>query len=161
HWNRSPAMSAAQRLAALDDLPARDLIALTGSTLSALAEVMNRETMLLRAGRHREAAGVTAEKMSLAQDYVGYSRAAQRQFERLKAEAPDDIGLLRTGHDRLATQMAENLRVIATARQVTEDLLTDVARQVGRAGQPKTYGAAGSLAEPAPPSQGLAINRAL
>ena len=42
-------MSAAERLAALDDLPARDLLAFTEGTLRALVEIMNKETMLLRA----------------------------------------------------------------------------------------------------------------
>lgn len=154
-------MTAAQRIAALDDLPARDLIAFTEGTLRALVDVMNRETTLLRAGKHREAGTLGAEKTRLAQDYVGYSRAVQRQIDRLKAEAPDDIGMLKLGHDRLATQMAENLKVIATARAVTEDLLTDVAQQVGRAAQPTTYGAAGQMRQPAAASNGIAVNRAL
>ena len=154
-------MSAAQRIAALDDLPARDLIAFTEGTLRALVEVMNKETMLLRAGHHREAATLTADKTRLAQDYVSYSRAVQRQLERLKAEAPDDVGMLRAGHDQLATQIAENLKVIAVARAVTEDLLTDVAQQLARAARPKTYGAAGELNAPAGITGGLALNRAL
>ncbi|HEX4298126.1 MAG TPA: hypothetical protein VHZ56_08890 [Devosia sp.] len=154
-------MTAAQRLAALDELPARDLIAFTDGTLSALVEIMNRETTLLRAGRYREAATLTADKTRLAQDYVTYSRAVQRQIERLKAEAPDDVGTLKHGHDRLATQMADNLRVIATARAVTEDLLTDVARQVARAERPKTYGAGGALNTAQKPVGGIAINRSL
>jgi hypothetical protein len=154
-------MSAAQRLAALDDLPARDLIAFTEGTLRALVEIMNQETTLLRAGRHREAGVLGADKTRLAQDYVSYSRAVQRQIDRLKAEAPDDVGMLRLGHERLATQMAENLKVIATARTVTEDLLTDVAQQVARAAKPKTYGAAGQLNEPKVSSGGLTLNRAL
>src|SRR5579871_3502287 len=99
-------MSAAQRIAALDELPARDLIAFTEGTLRALVDVMNNETTLLRAGRYREATELTAEKTRLAQDYVTYSRAVQRQIERLKLEAPDDVGMLKLGHDRLATQMA-------------------------------------------------------
>src|SRR5690606_2034296 len=126
-------MTAAQRIAALDDLPARDLIAFTEGTLRALVEIMNKETTLLRAGRHRDASQLSAEKTRLAQDYVTYSRAVQRQIDRLKAEAPDDVGMLRMGHERLATQMAENLKVVATARDVTEDILTDVAQQVARA----------------------------
>ena len=154
-------MTAAQRLAALDDLPARDLIAFTEGTLRALVEVMNKETTLLRAGRHREAGALGAEKTRLAQDYVTYSRAVQRQIDRLKAEAPDDIGMLKVGHERLATQMAENLKVIATARAVTEELLSDVALQVARAARPKTYGAAGELNPTNKPSGGIAINRAL
>ena len=154
-------MTAAQRLAALDDLPARDLIAFTEGTLRALVDIMNRETTLLRSGRHREAGALGAEKTRLAQDYVSYSRAVQRHLERLKREAPDDIGMLRLGHERLATQMAENLKVIATAREVTEDILTDVATQVARASKPKTYGAAGQLNQPQAASGGIAVNRAL
>lgn len=153
-------MTAAQRLAALDGLPARELIAVTEGTLRTLVEVMNSETTLLRAGRHRDAATFGAEKTRLAQDYVSYARAVQRQLERLKAEAPDDIGLLRLGHERLATQMAENLKVIATARAVTEDLLTDVAQAVARSAQPKTYGAGGQINSTQPASGGIAINRA-
>ena len=154
-------MTAAQRLAALDDLPARDLIAFTEGTLRALVEIMNRETTLLRAGHHREAGGLSAEKTRLAQDYVSYSRAVQRQLDRLKTEAPDAVALLRHGHEQLATQMAENLKVVATVRAVTEDVLTDVAMQVARATRPRTYGATGELAHATPPSGGIAVNRAL
>ena len=154
-------MTAAQRIAALDDLPAQDLIAFTEGTLRALVDVMNQETTMLRAGRHREAGGLGAEKTRLAQDYVGYSRAVQRQLERLKVEAPDGVGMLKRGHERLATQMAENLKVIATARIVTEDLLTDVAQQVSRSAQPKTYGASGQMNQATGSKGGIAINRAL
>lgn len=154
-------MTAAQRLAAIDDLPARDLLAFADGTLRALVDVMSQETVLLRAGRHRDAGPLSAEKTRLAQDYVGYSRAVQRQIERLKAEAPDDVALLRMGHERLATQMAENLKVIVTARTVTEDLLTDVAQQVARAAKPKTYGAAGQLNQPQTLGGGIAVNRSL
>ena len=127
---------------------------------TALVEIMNKETMLLRAGLHRQATELTAEKTRLAQDYVSYSRAEQRQLERLKAEAPEDIGMLKTGHDRLATQMAENLKVIATVRAVTEDLLNDVAERVARTAQPKTYGANGEVGRSVKPAGGIAVNRA-
>ena len=69
--------------------------------------------------------------------------------------------MLRAGHEQLVTQMAENLRVIATARTVTEDLLTDVAATVGQQQKTTTYGASGQLqAGSAPVARGLAINRA-
>jgi hypothetical protein len=153
-------MSAAERIAALDDLPARDLIAFTDGTLRALVEAMNQETTLLRAGRYREAGTLGAEKTRLAQDYVTYSRAVQRQLERLKLEAPADVSLLKQGHERLATQIAENLKVIATTRTVAEDLLNDVAQQLARASRPKTYGAGGALNAPKIAGGGLAVNRA-
>ena len=153
-------MTAAQRIAALDDLPARDLIAFTEGTLRSLVEIMNQETTLLRAGRHRDAGIFGAEKTRLAQEYVSYSRAVQRQLERLQREAPGQVGGLKAGHERLATQIAENLKVIATARMVTEDLLNDVAQQLARANRPKTYGAGGALSATARPVGGLTVNRA-
>lgn len=155
-------MSAANRLAALDRMPAEMLCRKTAATLESLCRAMNEETTLLRAGRFREAAPFTAEKTRLAQDYVGYVRAVQRQSARLLKEAPDAVQTLRAGHEQLVTQMAENLRVIATARNVTEDLLTDVAATVGKSARTKTYGASGQMqAGNAPVTRGLAVNRAL
>ena len=55
-------MSAAERIAALDDLPARDLIAFTKGTLRALVEIMNKETMLLRAALVEAGSATAAEQ---------------------------------------------------------------------------------------------------
>jgi len=155
-------MSAAKRLAALDRMPAEILCMKTGAALEALCRAMNEETTLLRAGRFRDASPFTAEKTRLAQDYVGYVRTVQRQSARLLKEAPEAVQQLRAGHEQLVTQMAENLRVIATSRNVTEDLLTDVAASTGRQDQTKTYGATGEMnSATGPVIRGLAVNRAL
>lgn len=155
-------MTAAARIAALDSLPARDLCAHAETALAALVDVMNQETTLLRAGHLRQAGQLTADKTRLAQDYVAFARAIQRQTERLTREAPEALEHLRAGHEKLATQMAENLRVLATAKTVTEDVMTDVARMVGQQNQPKTYGSAGRIAtSPGASANGIAINRAL
>jgi len=155
-------MSAADRLAALNELAAGDLCERTERVLQALVEIMNAETTLMRAGRYRQAAEVTGEKTQLAQDYVGLARAIQRRLPQLKLEAPAEIERLRLGHESLATQMADNLRVIATARDVTEALLSDVAASVGSQNRAKTYGATGAVAVPASNSaRGIAVNRAL
>jgi hypothetical protein len=155
-------MSAAERLAAIDSLPAAELCLRALGVLEALVAVMNEETTLLRAGRFRETVPVTAEKTALAQDYVGLVRSIQRQTGRLLKEAPDEVRQLRAGHDRLATQMAENLKVLATARTITDDILTDVATAVGQRNQARTYGAGGELNDnKAPVARGIAVNRAL
>jgi hypothetical protein len=155
-------MTAAERLAVLDSLPAAELCSLAVDTLESLVVVMNEETTLLRAGRAKDAAELTAEKTRLAQDYMSYARSVQRQGGRLRAEVPDLVDALLAGHDKLATQMAENLRVIATARAVTEDLLTDVARSISAKAQPKTYGATGELRGQSPQvASGVSLNRAL
>lgn len=155
-------MNAAERIAALDTLPAADLCGIALSTLDRLVEVLNQETTLLRAGRAREAGGLTAEKARLAQDYMGFARSVQRQLDRLRQEAPASVEALRHGHEKFATQMAENLKVIATARAVTEDLLVDVANAIGAKARPKTYGATGEMTgQPPTPARGMSINRAL
>lgn len=155
-------MTAAARLAALDALPAAELCTHAEQALTALVDVMNQETTLLRAGHMRQAGQLTPDKTRLAQDYVTFARAIQRQSARLTAEAPAALERLRAGHESLATQMAENLRVLATAKTVTEDVLTDVARMVGQQNRAKTYGTAGKITSDANSSaKGIAINRAL
>ena len=154
--------NAAERIAAIDAIPAADLCALALDTLDRLVVVMNEETTLLRTGQSKRAGELTAEKTRLAQDYMGYARSVQRQSERLKVEAPALVEALLSGHDRLATQMAENLKVIATARAVTEDLLTDVASAMAAKARPKTYGADGNVAgQPNSVASGVSLNRAL
>ncbi|WP_297109620.1 flagellar protein FlgN [uncultured Devosia sp.] len=155
-------MTAAARLAALDALPAVELCTHAEQALASLVDVMNQETTLLRAGHLRQAGQLTPDKTRLAQDYVTFARAIQRQAVRLNAEAPQSMARLRAGHESLATQMAENLRVLATAKTVTEDVLTDVARMVGQQNRTKTYGTAGTVtSDPNASAKGIAINRAL
>jgi hypothetical protein len=57
--------------------------------------------------------------------------------------------------------MAENLRVIATVRDVTQTLLTDVAATIGGQNQPKTYDATGEMTTSTNSARGISINRAL
>lgn len=155
-------MSAQERLAELDELPAGTLCRRTADCLDDLAHVINKETALLREGNFKDASSFTSRKIELSQEYVGLVRAVQRQSGRLIKEAPVEVQHLRKGHEKLATQMAENLRVIATARTVTEGLLNDVSRAVGSAARPQTYGATGTMdATPIPAARGLAVNRAL
>ena len=154
--------AAADRIASLDSLPAQELCNQAESALQALVTIMNEETTLLRAGRFRDAASLTAQKTQLAQDYVVFARAVQRQTDRLLLEAPESLDRLHQNHDRLATQMAENLRVIATAKTLAEDILVDVADTVGAKDRTRTYDQSGEVKMPRSASaRGIAVNRAL
>jgi len=58
--------------------------------------------------------------------------------------------------------MAENLRVLASARSLTENLLTDVARRVRQNAAPATYSQARTATKPpAGGARGISVNRAL
>ena len=155
-------MSAVERLATLDELDPVALCQRTEQVLVSLVEIMNAETTFLRAGHNRQAAELTAQKTQLAQDYVGLARAIQRRLPELRDHVPAELDRLRQGHESLATQMAENLRVIATVRNVTDRILSDVAAAVGAQNRAKTYGANGLVnAPPAAGARGIAVNRAL
>lgn len=155
-------MSAATRIAKLDGTAADELCEKAEAALAALVTIMNEETTLLRAGKFRQAGALTANKTQLAQDYVVLARSVQRQSARLREEAPQALERLHQGHESLATQMAENLKVIATAKNLAEDILTDVADSVGQGERTKVYGATGEIARPKSASaRGIAVNRAL
>ena len=155
-------MTAADRLAQFNNLDATELCTRADSSLTELVNIMNQETNLLRAGHLREAATLTPEKTQLSQDYVAFARAIQRETVRLRQEAPEQLQKLQKRHESLATQMAENLRVLATAKTLTEDLLTDVAKAVGVSEKPRTYGTTGQMTNTTPTvARGLSIDRAL
>lgn len=155
-------MTAQDRLHSLRTMQADMLCASAETALSALVEIMNRETTYLRAGDYKAAAALSSEKAQIAQDYVVLARAVQDQAPRLKAEAPQALAGLQAGHERLATQMAENMRVLATARHVTHALLNDVAKAAGAQTQTSGYAANGTAGNANTlQGKGLAVNRAL
>lgn len=155
-------MTAAERISALSTMEPSELCNRTTDALDRLVDILNRETTLLRTGKFKLAAELTAQKTQCAQDYVQLARTVQRETERLKSNVPEQVAKLRQRHESLATQMAENLRVLATARSVTEEILADVARSVTAAEKPATYGTSGRMpSASAPGKAGFAINRAL
>lgn len=154
-------MTAAHRLEALDTAEPLDLCVRADAALSRLVDVLSRETTLLRAGRLKDAAALTAEKTQAAEDYTVLARTVQRQTDRLSEAVPNHLVNLRKRHESLATQMAENLRVLATARSVAEDLLEDVAKTVGAQQSATTYDVKGTAPPPKSTASGLSVNRAL
>ncbi len=128
-------------------------------TLTKLVDIMNNETTLLRAGRLLEASELAAPKAELAQKYVGLARAIQHNAKLLKETAPHLLMELQKHQTALATQMAENMRVLATAKTLSEEIIGDVAAQLGQAQKPKTYGGNGAHGQKAQSLQGVSINK--
>jgi len=154
--------TAGTRIEAQRGMDAVTLCRTTNSALQSLANIMNQETTLLRTGQYEEASQLSAQKAQIAQEYVGLARIVQHQTSRLSEQAPDELQILQAEHEKLATQMAENLRVLATARTVTQTLLSDVAANIGQGEAPKTYGASGQMQSGANNyANGLSINRSL
>lgn len=156
-------MSAVERIRTLDHTDPAVLCQQTETALIELVALLNKETTLLRAGRLTEASTFSAEKAQKSQDYVVLARAVKRVAPQLKISAPEHLENLKKRHEAFATQMAENLRVLATTRNVTKDLLADVAKTAGAQQKPQTYGNSGQVAAHAQPNniQGISVNRAL
>ncbi len=144
------------------NMDAQTLCKTTNSALQNLANIMNQETTLLRNGHYEEASQLSEQKALIAQEYVGLARVVQHQATRLNEQAPTDLQLLQGEHEKLATQMAENLRVLATAKTVTQNLLNDVAVSVGKTEAPKTYGASGQMhSGESNQANGISVNRSM
>lgn len=130
--------------------------------LRALVDVTNNETTLLRAGKLVEASELAAEKAELAQKYVGLARSIQANAAEIKKQAPHLLQKLQQGQTALATQMAENLRVLATAKSLTEEIVSSVANQLGQSSQTAAYGNTGrGTAGQAASVKGVSINTTL
>jgi hypothetical protein len=86
----------------------------------------------------------------------------QHQSVRLHEQAPADLQKLQAEHEKLATQMAENLRVLAPAKTVSQSVLGDVAKSVNKSERPNTYAPNGQMSSPTrAEASGIAVNTSL
>lgn len=132
------------------------------ASMAQLIDILSRETTLLRAGQSFKAADLSQEKTTITQAYFQFVRAIQHNADLLNRLVPDELRAIRDSHQGLITQLSDNLRVIATAKTLSQDILNSVSSQIGQTQSPQTYGASGRMGGNAqPPNGGLAINRAL
>lgn len=160
HQLRAQALANAKKLP-MPDSP-EQVCADADVALRALVDVTNNETTLLRAGKLAEASELAAKKAELAQKYVGLARAIQSNAADIKQNAPHLLQKLQQGQTALATQMAENLRVLATAKSLTEEIVSSVASQLGQSNQTAAYGNTGrGTSGQAASVKGVSINTTL
>ncbi|MGJ8527635.1 hypothetical protein [Maritalea sp.] len=162
----TPQQLRAQALSASKTLPMFDapekICADAEITLRALVDIMNNETTLLRKGSLMEAGELAADKAELAQKYVGLARTIQSNVTELKAKVPHLLKPLQNGQAALATQMAENMRVLAVAKSLSEDIVSSVASQLGQTTQTSAYGQIGQDRTSSEPSmKGVSVNTTL
>jgi len=162
----TPHQMRAQALASTKKMPMPDspeqVCADAELSLRALVDIMNNETNLLRSGKLLQASELAAEKTTLAQKYVGLARAIQSNAKEIRTKAPHLLEKLQQGQAALATQMAENLRVVATAKSLSEEIVSSVASQLGNSNETSAYGNTGQgNAGTAPQMKGVSINTTL
>jgi hypothetical protein len=129
---------------------ARKLVDDLMDVMNKLLATIERETLLVRAGKLREAMAFEPEKSALSRRYVnavGHVKASQAF---MKQTAPELLTALQRHHDTFRAMLQVNLTVLATAHAVSEGLVRGVNAEMQRRNIPSTYTAAGQRAVPGP-----------
>jgi hypothetical protein len=139
---------------------AEKLIAKLDDSMGELLELLREETALVKAGRLKAASELTAAKEEKSTLYTRLMLVARDEIAALKEYAPDATMALVKRHELFRSEVQINLAVLDTARDVAEDLMRTVAREVGRITSPQTYGRPGEQKRPgSQTAQGIAVNK--
>lgn len=137
---------------------ARRLIDDLGHAMDGLLEVLKEETDLVRAGRLRQARELAQLKNDRAAVYTRLMLLARDEVEALGRFMPGETEALKHRHEFFRAEVQINLAVLATARDVAEDLVRQAANDAGGASA-SGYGQTGRAAAGADPARGFALNR--
>ena len=130
--------------------------------VAALARLIEEETRLVRLGALFAAADLQAEKSRLSANYVKLRFKVRDNAVAIGHLPADLIRELTERHEIFAEQLKINMAVLATARELAEDIVRNVANAVGRSNAPTTYGPESTMSSPTRHSaRGIAVNKAL
>ncbi|MGB3447904.1 MAG: hypothetical protein WBA48_14530 [Xanthobacteraceae bacterium] len=130
--------------------------------MTALFDVVERETELVRAGHVRDAMALETDKSALSRRYAGLVSALKANQQHLRAVAPDLLTTLQRQHETFRAMLQVNLTVLATAHAVSEGVVRGVNTEVQRRNMPQTYTASGQRAAPGPRNiTPIAVSRSL
>jgi flagellar biosynthesis/type III secretory pathway chaperone len=119
------------------------LISEVMGVMSELADVVQQETELVRAGRVSAASAFAEPKGDLSRRYVVGTIQLKASKPQLAQIARDRLAALQQRHESLRTLLQTNLTVLATAHAVSESVVRGVSNEIGRRSTPETYGASG------------------
>lgn len=132
------------------------------ATMTALLDIVERETALVRAGKVGEAMALQDDKAALSQRYLQAAERLKSAEAALTGLAPDLVTALRRHHETFRAMLAANLTVLATAHAVSEGIVRGVNGEIQRRHAPQTYTANGRHSgASARQSSPLAVSRTL
>ncbi|WP_350334849.1 hypothetical protein [Coralliovum pocilloporae] len=129
--------------------------------MDSLTGVLDEESQLVRSGSLMEASELSERKTGIAGELMAMMVYAGEHASVIEHFAPVTFRALREAHEKLKTDLQINLSALASARDVSEVLLDDVAKAVNGAQTPKVYGATGGMAGNHALNYGISVNRAL
>ena len=141
---------------------AENLVRHLSAAMDALVATVEQETMLVRAGKLRDAVALEATKSELARLYATDSAQVKANLPVLSTQIPDLLAALRQQHDTFNALLQINLTVLATAHAVSEGVIRGAHSEVARKNAPQTYGNSGRpSAPPKSAATPLSVSRSL
>jgi hypothetical protein len=132
------------------------------AAMDALVATVEQETVLVRAGKVRDAMAMETTKQDLARAYVADSAQVKANLPVLSRQVPELLARLRQQHESFNALLQINLTVLATAHAVAEGLIRGAAAEVTRKNAPQTYGNSGRTAAlPKGASTPVSVSRSL
>ena len=117
--------------------------------MTALLEILEEETDLVRAGRISEVSRIEPRKSELARLYVAAAGLVKANGLYLARALPQEFDQLRRRHEHFQALLQINLAVLATAHAVSEGIIRGAAGELARKAAPQTYGVSGRASSPA------------
>jgi hypothetical protein len=132
------------------------------TVLEKLAGLIEQETVLVRAGKVRNACALEPAKAELAAQLFGAAARIKQHAKFLLTSAPAACAALTRVQETFRTALQRNMRVLATAHAVSEGIMRRLSGDLARKTSPQVYGASGRTAAPNPRhGKPLAISRTL
>jgi len=143
----TPGPAAAPPIATTSE--AAQLLGHIAEVMTALLEILEEETQLVRAGRISEVTRIEPRKSELARLYVAEAARVKANGLYLARTLPREFEDLRRRHERFQALLQINLAVLATAHAVSEGIIRGAASEMARKAAPQTYGLTGRATAPA------------
>jgi len=128
------------------------------ANMDELIRLIEDETELVRSGKLFAAGELQGRKAECARQFINGLEAVKKIRPALERTAPDAVARLRRRHEEFRAMLQVNLAVLATAREVSDNLVEDIARGVGRGPGPRAYGNSGAV-DTTPTHRGLAVDQ--
>jgi hypothetical protein len=130
--------------------------------MNKLLELIERETVLVRAGKIADALQLETQKTELSKRYVAQVSLLKGSHVYMKRATPDLLTALERHTETFRAMLQVNLTVLATAHAISEAIIRGVNTELQRKRAPSTYTASGSRAAPSPRNAApLAVSRTL
>ena len=126
--------------------------------MDALDTVLIEETALLRNGEIKEALELVEAKNQLSIQYMLLQKSIAANASLVKQLAPQDAEQLARRHEMFQSTLQTNLAVIATAKEVSSELVGDINAIIQKGAKAQTYGKNGQAPVKVTQKQGISID---